>query len=66
MLVLIKNPIGLGIKISDSVANVWLTLKELCGMASDLGANLAENALCVTKYSDDMDFLEHITKLWSK
>ncbi|KNZ81680.1 hypothetical protein J132_11034 [Termitomyces sp. J132] len=51
---------------SHSAAKVWLTLKDAYGTASDLGANLAENALQATKYSDGMDFQEHTTNLQSK
>ncbi|KNZ80321.1 hypothetical protein J132_06392, partial [Termitomyces sp. J132] len=61
-----KNPIGLGIKMSDMAAKVWATLKEAYGTVSDLGANSAENSLRATNYSDGMDFQEHIANLRSK
>ncbi|KAG6884414.1 hypothetical protein C0993_011329, partial [Termitomyces sp. T159_Od127] len=48
---------------SDTAAKVWATSKESYETISDLGANLAGNALKTMKYSDGMDFQEHITNL---
>lgn len=62
----LKNPIGLGIKMTDTTEKAWSTLKEMYRTISDLGANLAENTLGATKYMDGMDFAEHITDLRSK
>ena len=61
-----KNPVGLGIKMSDTATKVWETLKESYGTISDLGANMAENALRAIKYVDGADFQEHIMHLRSK
>ena len=47
-------------------AKVWEMLKESYGTILDLGVNMAENASRATKYSDGMDFQEHITHLHSK
>ena len=61
-----KNPVGLEIKISDTAARAWEMLKASYGTISDLGANMAENVVRATKYSDGMDFQEHITSLCVK
>ena len=51
---------------TDTAAKAWSTLKEIYGTISDLGANSAENALRATKYTDGMDFPEHVTNLHLK
>ena len=48
---------------TNTAAKVWSTLKEIYGTISDLGANSAKNALRATKYTDGMDFPEHVTDL---
>lgn len=61
-----KNPIGLRIKMTNTAEKVWKMLKESYRTISDLGANTAENILRAMKYSDGMDFQEHITNLQLK
>ena len=51
---------------SGSAASAWLALKENYGTISDLGATVADNALRATKYTDGMDFPEHIKDLREK
>ena len=49
-----------------SAASAWLALKENYGTVSDLGATAADKALQATKYTNGMDFLEHIKDLCEK
>ena len=48
---------------TNTAAKAWSMLMEIYSTISDLGANSAKNTLRATKYTDGMDFLEHITDL---
>ena len=48
------------------VAKVWSTPKENYGVFSEVAAMNVEKQLCVTKFTNSMDFVKHIKDLREK
>ncbi|KAG6850890.1 hypothetical protein C0991_009942, partial [Blastosporella zonata] len=61
-----KNPIGLGISMSDTAAVAWATLKITYAAVSDLAATAAEGSLRRTYYANGTSFPKHIKDLQTK